>query len=237
MLVDLDLGASFDSLQDLWELLPLLHDLNAIALLLENLDHLLHFLFAVLQLVDTNVANAGDAGTHGSSCTRLAVLDGDGIFWLHTKLLTCVEVDLRVRLAGWWVERSGSAVDVLVGEVVVDLGLLKRSNNTWFGRCADDRHGVSRLVQALELFWGTGAWLALGSEFGSDSTDFLADVLFELILRHGEVVLLLETDHHATEVLADEGFQEVIDSVALLDVVLLEDLIGEISACFESETL
>ena len=50
-------------------------------------------------------------------------------------------------------------------------------------------------------------------------------------------MLLLETDHHTTEVLANEGFEEIIDGVAFLDVVHLEEFIGEIGAGFESETL
>lgn len=126
---------------------------------------------------------------------------------------------------------------MLVGEVVVDVGLLERGNDTGLGRGADNRHGIAGLVQALKLFGGTRAWLALGLELGSDCAQLLADVLLELICGHLEVVLLLETNHHAAEVLANEGFEEVINGVALLDLVDLEEFIGEIGAGFEGETL
>lgn len=126
---------------------------------------------------------------------------------------------------------------MLVGEVLGLVGLLERGDDTRFGRGADDGHWVAGLLQALELFGGTGAGLALGLEFGSDGTQLLSNVLFELICGHLEVVLLLETDHHATEVLANEGFEEVIDGVAFGDFVHLEEFIREIGAGFEGETL
>ena len=57
--------------------------------------------------------------------------------------------------------------------------------------------------------------------------------MFNLVLRHLEVVLLLEGHHHPTEVLTDEVDNELVASVAVSDVVLSKDLIGEIRACFE----
>ena len=153
-----DLGASsLNLLENLGELLPFVHDLDTVALLLESLLHLLHLLFTVLNLVDTDVANTRDTSTHGRSGTRLAIFDGDAVLWLDTELFAGVEVDLGVWLAGRWVEGGGSAIDVLVGEVVVDLGFLEGSNDTGFGRGADNRHGVAGLVQALKLFGSTGA--------------------------------------------------------------------------------
>jgi hypothetical protein len=50
-------------------------------------------------------------------------------------------------------------------------------------------------------------------------------------------VLLLETNHHATEILADEGLEKLVYSVSVVDVVLFEDLIGEIGAGLEGELL
>ena len=50
-------------------------------------------------------------------------------------------------------------------------------------------------------------------------------------------MLLLKTGHHASEVLANEVFEEGVGGIALRLVVLLEDLIGEVGTCFESKTL
>ena len=50
-------------------------------------------------------------------------------------------------------------------------------------------------------------------------------------------MLLLEADEHVAEVVADEVFEERVDSVGSVDVVLLHHLIGEIGTCFERETL
>lgn len=88
-----------DLLQDLRELLPVVHDGHTVALFLENLGHLLHLLLALLDLVDTNIADARNVGTHGGGGTTLAVLDGNALLRLDTKLLAGVQVDLGVRLA------------------------------------------------------------------------------------------------------------------------------------------
>lgn len=56
--------------------------------------------------------------------------------------------------------------------------------------------------------------------------------------RDGEVVLLLEATHHATEVLTDEVLEELRTGVTLLGVgELLEDLVREFSASLEGELL
>jgi hypothetical protein len=46
-------------------------------------------------------------------------------------------------------------------------------------------------------------------------------------------MLLLQTDHHAAEVLANKGLQELVHSVAVGNVVLLENLIGKVGAGLE----
>src|ERR1700761_5566670 len=142
-----DLGASLDLLQELGELLPVVHDHDAVALLPEGLLHLLHLLLAFFQLVDTDVADARDTGTHGSSGTTLAVLDSYGLFWLDAELLAGVEVNFGIWLAGRGVERGSGAVDVFVGEVLVDSSLLEGGDDTGFGRGADNGHGVAGLLQ------------------------------------------------------------------------------------------
>jgi hypothetical protein len=39
-------------------------------------------------------------------------------------------------------------------------------------------------------------------------------------------MFLLQTDHHAAEVLAHEVFEEVVNGIALLDAMFLEELVG-----------
>ena len=50
-------------------------------------------------------------------------------------------------------------------------------------------------------------------------------------------MLLLETHHHATEILTNEVFKERVGGVASIDIVLLEEFIGEVGASFEGQTL
>jgi hypothetical protein len=50
-------------------------------------------------------------------------------------------------------------------------------------------------------------------------------------------VLLLEANHHPTEVLTDEVLKKGLDAVAFLDVILVEKLVGEVGTCFEGEAL
>ena len=50
-------------------------------------------------------------------------------------------------------------------------------------------------------------------------------------------MFLLETNHHSAEVLADKVFEEVMDSVAFLDAMLLEELVRQVAACFECKLL
>lgn len=126
---------------------------------------------------------------------------------------------------------------MVVGKVVVDAHLLQGSNDTWFGGSADNRHRVSGLFETFQLLRCSGARLALLSEFGSDGTKLFVDVFLELISGHLEVVLLLQADHHATEVLTDEVLKESFDGVALRDFVHLKEFIGEIGAGFKGQTL
>ena len=105
-----------DFLEALWPLLPVVHDHLSIALLGESLAHLLHLLLTLLDVVDADVCNKWDASTHSSCGSGLAVFDGDTLLRLNTKLLAGVEVDSWVWLGRWWVESSGSRVDVLILE-------------------------------------------------------------------------------------------------------------------------
>lgn len=103
-------------LEALLPFLPVVHDGFGLALLGEGLGHLLHLLLALLDVVDADVGDERDVGTHGRGSAGLAVLDGDALLWLDAELFACVDVDGWVWLGGWWVERAGGGVDVLVGE-------------------------------------------------------------------------------------------------------------------------
>ncbi len=99
MLAD-DLQTLLDLLQALGELLPVVHDDVGVALLFEDCGHLLHPLLALLDTINTDVADERDARTHGSSSTTLAVFDSDALRILHSQLLACIVVDSGVGLAG-----------------------------------------------------------------------------------------------------------------------------------------
>lgn len=231
----LDLG--LDLLQALLELLPVVHNGNALGFLGQKLGHLLHLLLALFDAVDANVANARNAGAHGRSSTALAVLDGNSLGGLNAELLSSVDVDGWVGLGAGWVERGGGGVDVLGREEVGDAGLLYGGNDTALGRGADDGHGVALFLELVKLSGNTGALDGLLAELLGDSTKLLLDIVVELGVGHGEVVLLLEALEHATEVVSDEVLEQRVGGVAGVDVVLLHDDVGQLSASREGHTL
>ena len=59
----------------------------------------------------------------------------------------------------------------------------------------------------------------------------------ELGVVHGEVLLGLEGLEHAAEVVSDKVLEQLLGRVALRLALLLEDLIGELGAGLEGETL
>jgi len=199
-----NLQALLDLLQAFGELLPVIHDDSGVALLLEELGHLLHLLLAFLDTIDTDVANKRDASTHGGCGTALAVLDGDTLRVLDTQLLASVVVDGGVRLARGGIQAGSSTVDMLVWKVLVEASLLQRGNNTGLGRSADNGHGVTLLLEFLELLRHTGAGLALLAQLGSDGTELTVDVGINLLRGHSETMLLLEAHKHATEVVTNK---------------------------------
>ena len=227
----LDLGEA------LGELLPVVHNSSGLALLLQQLGHLLHLLLALLNAVDADIRDQWDASTHGSSSTRLGVLDGDAALVLDTELLAGVVVDLGVWLGGWWVERSGGGVDVLIWEVVVDANLLDRGNDTWLSRGGDNRHLVALVLDPLHHLWHAWAWLALLGQLSGDGTKLTVDVGIDLLWAHLEVVDLLQLVAHAAEVLANERLEQLVHIVLVVDVVLLENLVAEVGASLEGEEL
>ena len=83
-------------LQALGELIPVLHH-DADAQSFEGLGHLLLLLATA---VAPDIANDGDAGTHGTQCSTLAILDRNAFSGLLADDLARVEVDGRVGLGG-----------------------------------------------------------------------------------------------------------------------------------------
>ena len=199
---------ALDLFEALLKVLPVVHDDGALCVIGEHLLHLLHLVFALLDIVDADVADARDVGAHGRGGAALAVLDCDGFFRFDAELLAGVEVDLRVWLAAGWIEAGGGGVDVLVGEVLHQVGLLERGHDARLGRSADHGHRITLLLQLLELLGHARARLSLFIEFLNHFAQFGFHVVLKLLWFHGEVVLLLQTDHHAAEVLADKVLEQ-----------------------------
>ena len=105
-----------DRLEALRPLLPVVHDRLGLALLSEDLTHLLHLLLAFLDVVDTDIGDEWDAGTHGGRGSGLAVFNRDALLRLDAELLARVDVDGWIWLGGWRVEGRSSGVDVVVSE-------------------------------------------------------------------------------------------------------------------------
>lgn len=118
-----------------------------------------------------------------------------------------------------------------------ETGLLERGDDTRFGGRRDDGHRVALIMSPLQHLVGSWALHAALGELLRDFLELTGDERLLLFIAHLEVVLLHESLDHAAEVHAHEVGEEAIDGVFLVDVVLLHDLVGEIGAGFESETL
>ena len=223
---------ALNGLQALWEFIPILHH-NPNTQTLEGLGHLL-LLFATA--VAPNVTNDRNAGTHGTQCSTLAVLDGNTLSRLFADNLTGMEVDRGVRLSGWFGQRSGSAEDVVFGEILGLVDFIDASLDTTECTGADDREAVLLLlVQLVELLGAAHTGFGILLQFGNHSVLLHGHVFFHLRARDGEVKLFLQVHDHAAEVLADEVIEELGAGVAVWDVVFGEDLVGEVGAGFKGE--
>jgi hypothetical protein len=209
------LNLSLNLLQAILKLFPLVHDDLGVAVLGQHLCHLFLLLLALFDAVDANVADQRDACAHCGRGSALAVFNCHALLRLDAEFLAGMEVDGWVRLAGGRVQGGGGAVDVLVGEVVVDADFLHAGHDTGFGGGADNGHWVAHLLHLLELLGCAGAGGCFLAQLGGDGSQLAVDVGIELFWGHGEVVFLLETDHHAAEIVADEVFEELLDGVAV----------------------
>ena len=118
-----------------------------------------------------------------------------------------------------------------------EVGLLERGDDTWLGRGRDDGHWVALSLDPLQLLGHTRALLALRTELLRDLVELTSNEALHVIVRHAEVVLLLQPFEHVAEVVAHEVFEEGVGVVFGVDVVLLHHLVGEVCTCFESEPL
>ena len=226
-----------DLLHALREFLPVVHDDVSLGDLGQGLGHLLLLRLALLDLVDTDVADERNAGTHGGSGAGLAVLDSQALLRLDAELLARVQVDGRVRLAGRRVERGSRGVDMLIREEAHEVRLLERSNDPRLCGSRHNAHRVALRLGPLELLRHARALGALLAELLGDAVELHADVFLDFVLLHLEVVLLLQAEEHVAEVVANEVLQEAVGVIAGIDLVLLEHLVGEIGASLEGETL
>jgi hypothetical protein len=175
-------------------------------------------------------------GTDGSHGTGFAILNGETRLCRRPNDLHGVQVDGRVRLGSWLLQAGGSAEDQVVGEEFVLADLLDAGNDSWFGGRGDNSHAIfSGFFQCLELGSSTLALLGFGFKILYHLVHLLTNIVVQLVLRQGEVVLLLNGHHHAAEVLADEIFDQLVASVAVRDALFLEDGVGEVGTCFEGE--
>lgn len=93
------------------------------------------------------------------------------------------------------------------------------------------------VLDPLHCLWDTWAWNRLLAELGGHGTELTIDVAVNLLGRHLEVVDLLQLVAHATEVLANEGLEKLVHIVTVVDIVLLEDLVAELSAGLKCKEL
>jgi hypothetical protein len=122
-------------------------------------------------------------------------------------------------------------------ELTHEVGLLQGGDDTRLGGGRDNRHGVALSLDPLELLGHAWALGALLGELLGDLAKLTGNEVLLLLVRHGEVVLLLQADEHVAEVVADEVFEEGVGVVGGIDVVLLHHLVGEISTGLERQTL
>lgn len=218
-----------------------MHDLERAELLGEQLDVGSDLLLGVLLVViGSDVAQQGDAGVLRRGRAAPAVLDGNALAGLEAEHLAGVEVDGGVGLGSRGVDAARGGEDALVGlaEVLVDLDGLDGGDDTGHGGGGDDGLGVlALLVDLVEDGDDVLAGRGLLAQVRDGELELAGGVGVELVGGHGEVVHLEEAGHHAGEVAADVLVHELDALVALLDAVLLEDLVGELRAGGEGRDL
>ena len=118
-----------------------------------------------------------------------------------------------------------------------EIGLLERCKNAWLSRGRDDSHWVALSLSPLHLLSHAWALLALVRKLLGDRVKLTSNELLLLVITHGEVVLLLQSDEHVAEVVTDKVLEERVDVVGGIDVVLLHHFVGEVGTSLEGKTL
>lgn len=210
----------------------MVHDIDSTALIPQDLDHML----LLIRVVGTNVPNEWNLGVLRGRSTRPTILNSDALAVLNAKDLASMVIDGRVRLGSGLGERSSGREDLIRLKVLLHSDFPDGRLHSAERRRRYDSQVVFPLVmQLLQFVHGTRAWLGLLLEHLDHLAQFLVDVVVELLVAEREVVFFAERGHHAAEVLADEVFEEGRAGVAVGETLLLEDLIGELGAGFESE--
>lgn len=213
---------------------PVPHD-DLCSLLEEELGHLVLLLGGG---VAANVRDDRDASSNGTEATTLAVLNSNTLRCLLSDNLERVEIDGWVRLGSRLFERSSSGEDVVFREETGLVDLLDGGLDASKGRGRDDSHTVLLLSEHLDKdLVDANAGLGLSLEFSNDTVLLLLDVALELLWRNRDVKLALDRDHHAAEVLANELADKLVAGVALLNAMLLQDLVGNVGTGLKSKLL
>ena len=122
---------------------------------------------------------------------------------------------------------------------MVKVGLLERGNDSALGGGADDGHGVALVLKLLQLLGDARTLNSLLTELLGDRAELARHEVIDVLVTHGEAVLLLQTVEHAAEVVADVVLEQLGTGVVrrVLDIVLLHHLVGEVGAGLESKML
>jgi hypothetical protein len=231
------LSLCLNLLQALLKLTPMIHNRLRPTRLRKHLSHLLHLLLPILDAINPHVPDERNPRPHGSSSPTPAILHRHALLGLNPQLLTRIEVDLRVRLAARRRQARRRTVHMLIREETINAHFLETRHHPGLRARAHDAHRIPLRLDLLQLSSHAIALDCFGGQLGGDGAELAVDVFVELLGGHGEVVFLLEADHHPAEVVAHEVLEELVDCVALGEAMFLEELVCEIRAGFEGEAL
>lgn len=149
-----------------------------------------------------------------------------------------MQVDGGIRLGGWLFERGSSTEDMIWGKEPILVDFLNGCHHTPQRAAAYDGQAVFlACVHLLKLGGAVDAWFSVTFELLNNLIFLHADVLLHFVGWDGKVELFLQGDDHTAKILADEVIEQFGPGVTLLEAILGENLVGEISASFEGKLL
>ena len=226
---------SLDFPQTLLELRPMIHNDDGAAFLLEHLGHRL-LLFLALLKIRRNISNQRDLSVFCCRRTAFTVFNSHALPRLHTDDLASMQINSRVRLAGWLLQTCRSTEDMVTWKVVVHVRLLDARDDTRQGARANDSKTIfPALLQLLQFHYDTLARLGGLIQLLYDGPKLAIDVLVEFVLGQLEIIHFLQTEHHTPEILADEGGEKLWASETVRNTLGFENLIGDFGAGLESK--